>query len=441
MQMRDLRTLQGDLCEDEDTATFKPPLTFLGDAPTLLKLESNTHVYEFCHGLPTLQKYQKMHTQEDVDWFHMWADANDSFEKLYSQDLSGRGTGIPDVNPHMLVVGKRNDYSQLDKDKKYISISGHQDAESLIVFDNFHGILAPGLKWFSKVYRHLTTACTLDDGQTESIDLSTFGTHSPDNEHLGAVIIHSMALHSKVMNDNATYLKIHKGNLTLERIRTDLKPIDKPILNNGDTAFIEYLAENNCEKLWALCNYWANYPFTKNWLVKKKKFYKEQSDAMVCSLDQMNSAMNWFNTYTEHSKFPQKLEESDTVYFFGDLHCSVGGLARLLLHLKDVGAIDNDTAVLKKGHILISGGDLLDRGYLGLSCVLLLYFVKHQTDMAPLLSGTGYKQHGYVGVCRGNHEDCSGPNKYAYGFRLKELEKRISKESERARQRPTCTLL
>ena len=107
------------------------------------------------------------------------------------------------------------------------------------------------------------------------------------------------------------------------------------------------------------------------------------------------------------------------LYFFGDLHGSASSIASILLYLKELGVIGVD-GVVTPGNGLISGGDLMDRGYFGETCVLAFYYILIQTRRAISLENPA----GFCGIARGNHEDCGMTKDYGH-----DVEDRLRKEA------------
>ena len=250
----------------------------------------------------------------------------------------------------------------------------------------------------------------MQGGQTNNtniIDLTDLGTHDDQGTHLGAVVIHSTAVHTKIDGNHASYLEMAPTEAypTLEFKKIPHPPTESPavleeeireIFRDSDAGIMTLLSENQCTNFWKLCEYWATRNFQHNLFDDEQQYYQEQKEAMVLDGIQTRNIMNHFDKNVRHNTNPP---DNNTVIFFGDLHCSVGSLAKVLLELKEREIIDANTGGVRQGYSLISGGDLIDRGYLGVSCVLLVYFVLLQTQEQTTK--------GYVGVCRGNHEMCS----------------------------------
>lgn len=353
---------------------------------------------DFCHGMPIPASSERANGIYDYynvsyeEFHNMWADASDATE---TQDA--RGTGLKKVNPHELVKGKIT--STINK---YYSISAHQDTLDLQIWDDnipTHGQLA-------KIAEE-NTCWRVQNGQTNNtdiIDLTNLGTHDDQGTHLGAVVIHSAAVHTKIDGNHASYLEmaLTEAYPTLEFQKIPHNPTQSPdvlekeireIFRESNADIMLLLQKDNCTNFWKLCEYWATRDFQHNFFDKGQieQYFEEQKDAMVLDGIQARNIMEHFNANVQHKTSPP---DNNTVIFFGDLHCSVGSLAKILLKLKERQIIDANTGGVNQGYSLISGGDLIDRGYLGVSCVLLVYFVLLQTT------------EGYVGVCRGNHEMC-----------------------------------
>ena len=364
-------------------------------APTLLKLvkQNGTEVH-FCHGLPVPKESSGIVEQDH----NMWADASD----VTAGQESARGTGLTDVNPHRLVEGYTNEKI------KFFAINAHQDMEHLKIWDNRISTHAHLNKIdYENTCFGLYTA-------KEDVDLTDMGTYV-DKVHRGAVVIHSTAVNSKIKDGPvASYLEMLPDDKLYFRIATTQLPSPtiskdeiRAILSSGNDVMSILRTDDN---FWKLCYFWANVEFGEFLRHNEKAYYKEQANAIVLTAAQAQNVMTYFNTNFTHPPDPP----SDShVFFFGDLHCSVGSLARILLTLKDRGVIGPEGNV-GKPYALISGGDLIDRGFLGVSCVLLIYFIALQTRK---------KKEGYVGICRGNHEDCEVAS--IYGFR-DEIKKRNS---------------
>ena len=377
---------------------FSLPFTFISKAPTLLTLtfDNNTRV-DFCHGLPVPNHidYSKSHAKHN-----MWADASDSSKK----DI--RGKGINNVNPHDLVRG----YVKGTTVQKYYSVSAHQDDLHLQIWHN--GKKTP--TQLNKIPPE-STCYGIDVGRGHPVkdtDLTDMGTYDKSGNHLGAVVIHSTAIHSKIPSGNASYLEITKDSLHFKTIPNKSPPqnIEKDIrsiFSDSHADIMSLLRDNNCENFWKLCEFWATKKFRGFYYGNKALYDKEQKEAIVLDGFQTHNFMQFCDEYFEAKGYIicEHPPQNSHVFFFGDLHCSVGSLAKILLTLKDKEVISAN-GVVQTGYSLISGGDLIDRGYLGVSCVLLIYFVLIQTQEAD--------DSGYVGICRGNHEDCQVAS--AYGF-------------------------
>ena len=142
------------------------------------------------------------------------------------------------------------------------------------------------------------------------------------------------------------------------------------------------------------------------WTLAWRDLTSRQFKHTLFTKDQFLELLKWLGSQHVGEEWEVTVEGNvQKMYFTGDSHGAPYGPARMCLRMIEDRAMHPDGSV-NAGYGCIWGGDYLDRGGLGLECLLIPTLVMYATKS----KGTG----GFCGMLAGNHESCQTMQEYGW---------------------------
>ena len=402
-------------CDGDKYGEHAEHLKFITKAPTQILWQPGDIRVLFNHGAPmdkfaegmdmhkyARKVYKALDALEQKKTLRMWGDfcgdANGDCVKRRAWDTTVKPRNYDFVATPREILSS---YGATKQTKVY-SFSGHQDRIPVMFYSSAHIRRSLIIKT-AFPYEDLTNFFTIDMmKKPQSVPLPYHVTND-QNENIGGVFIHSNATeYNTVTCTSVLRITVQKRDKTTLEVQWN-KINKQHNKQHNITQSTDRIRENITQGIWQNpATFWELMKLYEHAVFKEQGFILTQpgNDLMYNLLLETKDRVTRLETLykDDEETISTSLNE---LYFFGDLHGSANSIASLLLYLKKKHVI-SDNGVVNNGYGVISGGDLLDRGFYGEPCVFAFYYIYIQTRNA----NESTQSTGYCGITRGNHEDC-----------------------------------